>query len=101
MLSTLAAVVVAITGPVWAQGAVSEMRVPVAADQTVVLAPCPGYEDAAACNFVTPDSPIYIDVPAPFDTPAELREVLYRARAHAAPWRTPTPRRAVDRPVRV
>jgi hypothetical protein len=78
MLSTLAAVAVAITGPTWAQGAVSEMRVPVTADQTVVIAPCPGYEGAAACNFVTPDSPIYIDVPAPFDTPAQLREVLYR-----------------------
>jgi hypothetical protein len=66
-----------INGPSWAQRAVNEMRAPVVPDQTVILAPCPGYESEAACNFVTADSPIYINV-SPLDTFASLRVVLYR-----------------------
>jgi hypothetical protein len=77
MLATLAAVAVTITGPTWAQPAVDAMRVPVVANQTVVLAPCPGYENEAACNFVTSDSPIYINVSS-LDTAGSLRTVLYR-----------------------
>lgn len=70
---------VQIGGPWWAQRAVDEMRVPVPPAQTVIISACPGYDasEVAACNFVAPASPIYID-PSPLDTPASLREVLYR-----------------------
>ena len=50
----------ALTGPWYAQRAASAMHAPVVPGQTVLLEPCPGWPDLAACNFPTPDSPIYI-----------------------------------------
>jgi hypothetical protein len=71
------AAAVPITGPWWAQAAVDKMRVPVAPAQTVLLAPCPGY-DAAGCNLPTPDSPIYIDPQTNLGEVGAMRVVLYR-----------------------
>ena len=59
-MASTAHAAVRINGPWWAQRAVDRMRVPVAPDQTLLLEPCPGWPQLAACNFPTPDSPVYI-----------------------------------------
>jgi hypothetical protein len=70
---------VEISGPAWAQQAVDAMRVPVPPGQAIVLGACPGYaSEAAACNFATADSAIYIDPQQFFNIPAAMRAPLYR-----------------------
>lgn len=68
---------VPISGPAWAQRAVDRMRVPVPADQVVLLEPCPGHPHMGACNLPTPDSPVYINPEGYLESRAAMRIGLY------------------------